>query len=205
MTADGNEAEPWEASTATDARGPVRGPWIIAASIVAAAVIVSLTIASLHDDRPALPISAALGSAPLGATSAEQVYQDAQTRAQDRAAQSDLRLALVVAKTIYTDNSTYAWADASADGMVTVDSSLCYVEANSTSSTFDAYCGGGASISIFASDDAWAAARMSNSGACFCIKDDATAEGPYGFGATTYGSGFPCTGTAATQAGESTW
>ncbi len=39
-------------------------------------------------------------------------FLGARTRAQNRAAQSDLRNALVGAKTIYTDNSTYAGATA---------------------------------------------------------------------------------------------
>ena len=39
-------------------------------------------------------------------------FLGARTRAQNRAAQSDLRNALVGAKTLYTDNSTYAGATA---------------------------------------------------------------------------------------------
>ena len=38
-------------------------------------------------------------------------FLGARTRAQNRAAQSDLRNALVAAKTMYTDNSSYAGAD----------------------------------------------------------------------------------------------
>ncbi len=38
-------------------------------------------------------------------------FLGARTRAQNRAAQSDLRNALVAAKTMYTDNSSYALAD----------------------------------------------------------------------------------------------
>ena len=41
-------------------------------------------------------------------------FLGARTRAQNRAAQSDLRNALVAAKTIYTDNSSYAGAIAGA-------------------------------------------------------------------------------------------
>ena len=43
-------------------------------------------------------------------------FLGARTRAQNRAAQSDLRNALVAAKTMYTDNSSYAGADASLPG-----------------------------------------------------------------------------------------
>ena len=45
-------------------------------------------------------------------------FLGARTRAQNRAAQSDLRNALVAAKTMYTDNSSYAAADESAAGLI---------------------------------------------------------------------------------------
>ena len=51
-------------------------------------------------------------------------FLGARSRAQNRAAQSDLRNALVAAKTMYTDNSTYATATAS--GLSGVEPSLCY-------------------------------------------------------------------------------
>src|SRR4029077_8440934 len=55
-------------------------------------------------------------------------FLGARTRAQNRAAQSDLRNALVAAKTMYTDNSSYALAnEVAATGLVTVEPSLCYV------------------------------------------------------------------------------
>ena len=52
-------------------------------------------------------------------------FLGARTRAQNRAAQSDLRNALVAAKTIYTDNSSYAGATAA--GLAVVEPSLTYV------------------------------------------------------------------------------
>ena len=58
-------------------------------------------------------------------------FLGARTRAQNRAAQSDLRNALVAAKTIYTDNSSYAGATASrrcaGTRPSTVEPSLTYV------------------------------------------------------------------------------
>ena len=45
-------------------------------------------------------------------------FLGARTRAQNRAAQSDLRNALVAAKTMYTDTSSYADADASATSLI---------------------------------------------------------------------------------------
>ena len=44
-------------------------------------------------------------------------FLGARTRAQNRAAQSDLRNALVAAKTMYTDNSSYACATGAATGL----------------------------------------------------------------------------------------
>src|SRR3954465_6099373 len=57
-------------------------------------------------------------------------FLGARTRAQNKAAQSDLRNALVAAKTMYTDSSTYAAADETAStGLASVEPSLCYVAA----------------------------------------------------------------------------
>src|SRR5436853_1671751 len=52
-------------------------------------------------------------------------FLGARTRAQNRAAQSDLRNALVAAKTIYTDQSTYV--SATTTGLTAVEPSLTYV------------------------------------------------------------------------------
>ena len=56
-------------------------------------------------------------------------FLGARTRAQNRAAQSDLRNALVAAKTMYTDNSSYAWRRraARAPACSNVEPSLTYV------------------------------------------------------------------------------
>ena len=128
-------------------------------------------------------------------------FLGARERAQNRAAQSDLRNALVAAKTIYTDNSSYSTADAS--GLNTVEPSLCYVAAG-TDSVASGATGcigagaptGGASVSVASADTEWSAARMSASGTCYWIKDNASGPG------TTYGSGTPCDGTTADGAAD---
>ena len=122
-------------------------------------------------------------------------FLGARTRAQNRAAQSDLRNALVAAKTMYTDNSSYAAADSSATGLVTVEPSLCYAAA-ATASTVGGACvtgAGGANISVSAAAAAWAAARMSASGTCYWITDTSAGGTKYGSTATA----AQCTGTAA--------
>ena len=123
-------------------------------------------------------------------------FLGARTRAQNRAAQSDLRNALVAAKTMYTDNSSYAAANENATtGLVTVEPSLCYAAA-ATASTIGGACvsgAGGANISVSAAAATWGAARMSASGTCYAIKDTSA-------GGTTYGStttAANCTGTWA--------
>ena len=121
-------------------------------------------------------------------------FLGARTRAQNKAAQSDLRNALVAAKTIYTDNSDYSAATTTA--MAAVEPSLCYVAAGTTSVATGATCAAGAgaaSVSVApVSATEWAAARMSASSTCYWINDASTTG-------TTYGTGT-CTGTAAAAA-----
>ena len=121
-------------------------------------------------------------------------FLGARTRAQNRAAQSDLRNALVAAKTMYTDNSSYALAnEVAGTGLVSVEPSLCYVAAATASVASGAACvsgSGAASLSVSAAAGAWAAARMSASGTCFGITDTSA-------GGTKYGIPAACTGTSA--------
>ena len=127
-------------------------------------------------------------------------FLGARTRAQNKAAQADLRNALVAAKTMYTDSSSYASAvGTNSTGLVSVEPSLCYVAAGTDSVSSGATCAtgaGAASLSVSASAAEWAAARMSASTTCFWI-DDTAASG------TTYGSttvAANCDGTNALTA-----
>ena len=120
-------------------------------------------------------------------------FLGARTRAQNKAAQSDLRNSLVAAKTMYSDNSTYAAATQLATGLVTVEPALCYVAPGTASVASGATCvqgTGAASISVFASASTWAGARMSASGTCYQIRDLAP-------GGTFYNTSATCTGTDA--------
>jgi type IV pilus assembly protein PilA len=123
-------------------------------------------------------------------------FLGARERAQDRAAQSSLRNALVAAKTAYTDNGDYSGATTS--GLTAIEPSLQYVAAG-TASTGPTQI----SVSITASgsvpDAVWSGASLSESGTCFWIKDNATGPG------TRYGSGATCTGTAAVAAAATKW
>ena len=100
-------------------------------------------------------------------------FLGARTRAQNRACQSDLRDALVAAKTMYTDNSSYLLAnEVVATGLPTVEPSLNYV-ISTTASTVAAPA---LSVSAPAGGVVWGAARMSASGTCYRIYDTAAAN-----------------------------
>jgi type IV pilus assembly protein PilA len=125
-------------------------------------------------------------------------FLGARTRAQNRAAQSDLRNALVAAKTMYSDNSSYAAADSvSATGLATVEPTLCYVDATTPLVASGQTCASGANtgggVSVSAATTTWAGARMSASTTCYLIRDTAA-------GGTTYGNtttAANCDGTYA--------
>lgn len=118
-------------------------------------------------------------------------FLGARERAQDRAAQSDLRNALTAAKVMYVDEEDYVDTDA-ATTLVTlagIEPSLTFVAIASASTSAVGYLGAGQVVTF---------AKESGSGTFFCISDN-TASG------TTYGSGAAVTNvdTAAECAGAS--
>jgi type IV pilus assembly protein PilA len=116
-------------------------------------------------------------------------FLGARTRAQNRAAQSDLRNTLVAAKTWYTDSSSYVGANETATGLTTIEPSLNYV-GSAVASTVAA-----PSVSVSAaSATLWGATRMSASGVCYGITDDATVGTRYQSAVAT------CTGATVTAA-----
>jgi len=126
-------------------------------------------------------------------------FLGARQRAQNRAAQSSLRNALVAAKTAYTDTSDYTGADTSAE-LVLIEPSLTYNDATTAST-------GPTVVSVAVTgtgNTIWSAASMSQSGSCYWIMDNAGASGTgtkYGTTATAAN----CTGTAAAAAAATTW
>ena len=92
-------------------------------------------------------------------------FLGARNRANDKAAQSGLRNALVAAKTCFTDSDTYLGCNAAKLG--TIETSLSFNDAgNSTGPTV---------VSVGApADTVWFAAAKSKSGTCFYIRDRAT-------------------------------
>ncbi len=125
-------------------------------------------------------------------------FLGARTRAQNRAAQSDLRNALVAAKTIYTDNSAYTCATAAAPvapcttNMAGVEPSLTYVAGAAGSVTTQV---GVAVISV----TQWAAGRWSASNTCYYISDDSAVGTRYGQAAGA------CVAPTMALAGATAW
>ena len=111
-------------------------------------------------------------------------FLGARTRAQNRAAQSDLRNTLVSAKTIYTDTSSYAGATTT--GLAAIEPNLTFITGASTTANL--------SVSVMNPPTAtlWGAARMSASGTCYGLHESSTTG-------TYYITNGPtgCTGDAA--------
>jgi type IV pilus assembly protein PilA len=123
-------------------------------------------------------------------------FLGARERAQNRAAQSSLRNALVAAKTAYTDTSDYTGADTAAE-LTAIEPSLTYLGAAVPST-------GPTAVSVevaVATPNIWSAASLSESGDCFWIMDDAGAGGT----GTKYDTGAVCTGAAASAAAGTSW
>jgi type IV pilus assembly protein PilA len=99
-------------------------------------------------------------------------FLGARARAQNRAAQSNLRNALVAAKTIYTDTSTYVGATAA--GLPAVETAITFVAG--------APAAGSTNVGVIAAPTAstWAAVRQSASGTCFYIADNTGTGTTYG-------------------------
>ena len=125
-------------------------------------------------------------------------FLGARSRAQNRAAQSDLRNALVAAKTSYTDVNSYVGATTT--GLATIEGSLHYITGASASNNANPFSVSVAVGNVNAGDNqVFAAARMSASGTCYSIKDVA-ATGGSGSGntpGTWYGSPGTCDGATA--------
>jgi type IV pilus assembly protein PilA len=126
-------------------------------------------------------------------------FLGARERAQNRAAQSSLRNALVAAKTAYTDNDDYSTATFT--NLLLIEPSLTYVD--NTDST------GPNEISVLISDvnagdmQAWSAAALSDSGNCYWIYDKSVGSPDAGtfFGsAPAPGGATACSGTDALAA-----
>ena len=127
-------------------------------------------------------------------------FLGARNRAQDRAAETNLRNTVVAARTAYTDNVTFAGATTT--GLALIDPSLTYVGAGTPSAVGNNYALSVATGAVNGSaNQEFAAARMSLTGTCYTV-DDVLAVGGVGVG-NTFGTWYKTTATAANCTG--TW
>ena len=119
-------------------------------------------------------------------------FLGARSRAQNRAAQSDLRNSLVAAKTLYTDSSTYAGATTTA--LSGVEGSLVFVSGAPANGSTNV------GIMVTPTSTQWAAARQSASGICFYIADNTTTGTTYGQASTAGVCSAPTNLTATNTA-----
>jgi type IV pilus assembly protein PilA len=122
-------------------------------------------------------------------------FLGARQKAQDRAAQSDLRNALTTVKTAYVDSQSYL-ADYQNSAWASIEPSLDWVSGPSTSS---------GEISTFSSvDDTVTLANYSASGKCWYLKDVTGANGGDAAG-TFYGTGAAHSGACDAQTDNPTF
>ncbi len=120
-------------------------------------------------------------------------FLGARTRAQDRAAQSNLRNALVAAKTFYTQGSTYVGLCAGG-APCTASGEIGSIE---PSLTYDTAAAGAASQGVVSVRNVTSTtvvlATVSASGQAFCIADQSNGPGTT-FGKTDAATAAACTG-----------
>ena len=111
-------------------------------------------------------------------------FLGARTRAQHKAAESDLRNAMAAAKTLFTDTDDYSKAQVAAvpTGMVAlnaVEPSLTFVSGVST------VANNSVSEGVNVANTQIGLAKMSGDGICFSIADSSTLGTTYGFNSAT--------------------
>jgi type IV pilus assembly protein PilA len=124
-------------------------------------------------------------------------FLGARQRAQDRAAQSNLRNALTVEKGIYADARAYSNNVTATGPLKTGEQSLTFranatMPATTVGSVYVYVPAGGASVTLGA---------RSASGRCFYLRDKATSPGA----GTFYGQNTTCTAPSATTVTAARW
>jgi type IV pilus assembly protein PilA len=122
-------------------------------------------------------------------------FVGAKSRAQDRAVQSSVRNALTAAKVVYSDHGDYTEATVAA--LQATEPAIGFVDATTPSSGPNVVSVDPVSTTYFV------AAGLSKSGACYLVRDDASAGGTgQRYAKTTTGA---CTASAAPAAGDPSW
>jgi type IV pilus assembly protein PilA len=121
-------------------------------------------------------------------------FLGARSRAQDRAAQSNLRNAMTAEKTFYTDTQKYT-ADLTSAGLKGVEPNLTYAADAAPATVGTVYVH---ETTTTNTDDTTVIGAKSGSGTCFYIKDVA------GVG-TTYAKNTTCAAPSATAVAGTSW
>ena len=125
-------------------------------------------------------------------------FLGARQRAQDRAAQSNLRNALTAEKTYYTDNQKYSNDAAAGGALVSIEPSLAWLADAAPSVNGSVYV---AKATTTVTDDTVVLGTKSASGTCFYVKDIAAGAGA----GTFYAKGAACTAPSATAVAGTSW
>ena len=127
-------------------------------------------------------------------------FLGARTRAQNKAATSDLRNAIAAAKTAYTDFDTYDGADTVAE-LAAIEPSLTFVAGGVNTVGPVGFAEGDNGTAI---DQVWASARLSASGTCYYLTDRSAGPGNLGtFRASAVAN--PCVPNLALAASDGSW
>src|SRR5437867_9842687 len=185
----GEPAKKWpdqKGQPSASRRSPIGGNLALSRGIIGAIAGV-LALAML------VVVLAVLKSGGESAAQAEQTAVAQIGVAQDTQAQVDLQTAYQTAMNLYESGDGSAtglpsFANVTAAALAKAEPSLKYTDGTST---------GPDVISVDGSGSDWGAAALSSSGTCLWVH--------LSNGAVTYGSGMPCTGSAALSANGSSW
>ena len=118
-------------------------------------------------------------------------FLGARGRANHRAAQASLRNAATAAKTMFTDNQSFATADDTATGLITVEPAITYKAAGVAST-------GNTDVSVKATATDWYGSSLSADGQCYSIHLSANAP-------TQYATPAACDATTASGLAAANW
>jgi type IV pilus assembly protein PilA len=127
-------------------------------------------------------------------------FLGARTRAQNKAATSDLRNAIAAAKTAYTDFDDYTGADSVAE-LQLIEPSLTFVLGGVATVGPVGFAEGDNGTAV---DQVWAASRLSASGTCYYLTDRSAGPGNLGTFRTSAVAN-PCVPDLTIDANDNTW
>ena len=166
-----------------------RAPWIIGGAIVIAGLLIAIAVylSRAGEAEVAAPVAAPSAPAASNTPPASSAPQPPPADvALDAAAQRNLRNALRTAEDLAADSGSFTGAGSLE--MSEALPELTYQPSVRPSTRSDA-------LSVANNPTSWAAAALSESGACYWIKAVIGADGSETV--VTYGSGTPCSGNAA--------